>query len=637
METYIQFETVELDNIHVRATPLGEGAEGLIYEVILPHAWDNYVVKVYKDASSASARLDKIQYLIRYAPSLQDPFRIIFPEKIIYKNGRFCGFLLKKARGSEDLSVLSAYRLPKRLDQAWQDRFDRSMPAAWANRLEVCRNIASAIQELHQTQRYTLVDIKPENIKVGLDSEVSLVDMDSVAIAHEGDLLFPAEKLTPEYSPLESKQLDFKTEVLPETWDRFSMAVLFYKILFGIHPYTGSCEGVFADLTTNEQKIAEGLFPMGQQAKAFSIIPEPHQAFRKAPRLIRELFLQCFESGHTAPEKRPSAQAWQEGLERARRQARRNFLSFLGKRTTAPAARSKTKASLPHPSPSVKQTTRALSKKPKSKARHALQLLTYQGIIPTLVFTGGMFAASFYGLNAYEKSQMLAMQDKYGDLNTLAEKSSFQQIEGLLPVYSGVYHSSSGLVWALKQNNKYILTDTKNTQLSPQEYDTFYDFNEGIAIVKIDNKYGYINDQGHEITPISYDYAQRFSNGKALIRKGSDFYIIDRKGDVRFKLDVEALGDFREGLASCKIDGWYGFIDFNGKVVIPAQYDFVYPFNDGLAAVRIMDKYGFVDKTGTMHLDFQYDYASSFSNGRAQVRKGTETYWIDRNGRVVPE
>ena len=162
------------------------------------------------------------------------------------------------------------------------------------------------LQQLHQTGKYVLVDIKPENIKISLNGYISIIDLDSLEIVDGNKLLFPAQKLSAEYCPTEVKHLDFKTQIIPETWDRFSMAVVFYKILFGIHPFAGTGIESYKNLVSHEQKIQAGLFPHGSRADLMDVVPFPHQNFKALPRHLQKLFLKSFDEGLYRPPLRPS-------------------------------------------------------------------------------------------------------------------------------------------------------------------------------------------------------------------------------------------------------------------------------------------------------------------------------------------
>ena len=230
-------EILEIDtHVFLQDTPLGRGGEGEVYEVVHPRNLKDYVVKIYHPQERTQNRESKILYMIGHPPEIQDELSIIWPKAVIHQGGRFVGFLMRRARGEHDLTILSSLKLSSRLGNDWHKKFSRERTDGLNNRIKLCHNIAVVLQQLHQTGKYVLVDIKPENIKISLNGYISIIDLDSLEIIDRDKLLFPAQKLSAEYSPTEVKNLDFKTEIIPETWDRFSVSVVFYKVLFGIHP-----------------------------------------------------------------------------------------------------------------------------------------------------------------------------------------------------------------------------------------------------------------------------------------------------------------------------------------------------------------------------------------------------------------
>jgi hypothetical protein len=177
--------------------------------------------------------------------------------------------------------------------------------------------MAAALFQIHENGHYTIVDLKPQNILVRSDGYISIIDVDSFQVHERNRILFHAQVMTPEYTPPEAYQRDIrpKEHHLHESWDRFSMAVVFYRTLCGIHPFTCTPKGSYAHCTTTEDKIKHGLFPHARsKMPLIDITPPPHTTFRKLDRAVQHLFLRCFEDGHTNPALRPSAEEWCEIL-----------------------------------------------------------------------------------------------------------------------------------------------------------------------------------------------------------------------------------------------------------------------------------------------------------------------------------
>jgi serine/threonine protein kinase len=618
----IQLHTGKFETIEIAPEPLGEGGEGKVYELINSSTYRNYVVKIYNPQERTPQRQAKVEYLIKFRPQLANDYSVIFPEDIVYVDGQFGGFLMKKAPGEYDLTSLCLLGKSSRLPESWHQKFDRQTPQGMYNRFKICYNLASAMSQMHALHKYTFVDIKPENIKVGFNGEISIVDIDSIAIQNNYDLLFPAEKYTLEYSPAEWRKIDLKRDILEETWDRFSLGVIFYKILLGLHPFAGTCGGAYSHLSSLEQKIVEGLLPIGAKKEYFETIPEPHQKFKSLPSALQKMFLACLEQGHLLPFKRPSASDWAKALHYAKPQGYSWF------------------ALSPSPKPSIAQVQKKKSQSidnqvVKQNKGGQIAVSSTSGLLPTLAIMSafGILSTGVMQYDSYLKQASL--QQKYGDLHLAVKKTDFQKKMDLIPKFQYVENIKGNVTWVL-ENNKFGLVNAEGTPLTPLKYDWVGSFHERVAIVKVGNQYGYVNQRGQEITPVKYDNADNFSQGMAIAGTGDDYWCIDHTGNEAFKLDCEWIGNFKEDLANFRKGGYYGFLNRQGKEIVLPEYNLAYPFSEGLACVKKGDFFGFIDKQGKIVIPFQFTSATSFSRGSARVAlSGDDFYLIDKSGNSI--
>ncbi|MFT5645892.1 MAG: DNA-binding helix-hairpin-helix protein with protein kinase domain [Aureispira sp.] len=298
--------------IELAATAFARGGEGSLYKIKSPTAYQNYVAKLYHPHKISSEREKKIQYLIEHPPvGLSENGSIVWMKDILYtKEYKFVGFIMPLAKGKK-LELLCLGKLPKKIGKNWQ-RFDLKNPDALQYRLRICFNLAAAIYQIHATDHYVLVDMKPENILIQANGLLAIVDTDSVEVIENEVAIFPAPVATPEYTPPEfyrnSRQ---KNGTIGESWDRFGLAVIFYKLLCGIHPFAGAAKPPYDNLVSLHEKIEHGLFVHRTLNKSvFSVIPPPHAQFKKLDSDLQELFIQCFEEGHQNPDARPTADEW---------------------------------------------------------------------------------------------------------------------------------------------------------------------------------------------------------------------------------------------------------------------------------------------------------------------------------------
>lgn len=302
---------------------VSSGGEGEIHSVVSkPSRFGNICVKIYFKAKRTNQLEKKLKYMVANPPhQITSASNMIgWPLDVIYDGQKkFIGFVMPLAfNNSEPLIVLTAKNLSKKLNPIWADKYDRRLGAvSMMARLKLICNIAIPIHLLHSTNKYVLRDFKPENVLVTCDGKVTLVDMDSVQITEESNLLlpkmlFPASTLgTPGYMPPEhytrnvGKSID--TPII-KSWDYFSIGVVFYQVIFGLHPYVVT-PLIARDANSNEifQNIAQNLFPFGANASKVRSYPPPHNNFGRTPIELQTLFRNAFSDN---PNIRPSLEQW---------------------------------------------------------------------------------------------------------------------------------------------------------------------------------------------------------------------------------------------------------------------------------------------------------------------------------------
>jgi hypothetical protein len=297
--------------------PFASGGEGGIYEIALPYGYEEYVAKIIHPFKQNPIRVAKLQFLVDNQPpsaqhNLDEMPKLIWAEDLIVdEHGETVGFIMPRAKG-EKLEILCAPNLPRNIDPVWRD-YQRGTADAMRLRLKICANIAAVVAELHATNRYVVADLKPDNVLIRPDGSICLVDMDSIEILKNSQTLYAATVATPDYTPPEyySQGVEPGKKTIRPEWDRFSLAVIFYRILLGIHPFAASCRAPYDNLNTLADKIEHGFF-VHEQAKKdiFSIIPPPHQAFFALDEGLRFAFMRTFCEGHAAPALRVSAEHW---------------------------------------------------------------------------------------------------------------------------------------------------------------------------------------------------------------------------------------------------------------------------------------------------------------------------------------
>ncbi|WBM74974.1 protein kinase domain-containing protein [Saprospira grandis] len=293
--------------------PFASGGEGGLYAIEHPVRYLDYVAKIYHPHKRKSeSREEKLSYMLNNRPNVEQEGQhqpIIWVDQLLYDaQDNFVGYLMPKAKG-EKLEVLCAPNLPKRLGRAWH-RLAFGHEDAWRLRMKVCYNIAAAVSQLHASGRYVLVDLKPDNVLIQSNGLIALVDMDSIEVVENGQTVFPATVVTPEYTPPEYYDgLRPGEKCIPKSWDEFSLAVIFYRLLLGIHPFAASALPPYDQMVSLGDKIHQGLYVHHRQ-ELFSVIPPPHRQFEELEEEIQALFNRSFVAGHQQPEERISAEEW---------------------------------------------------------------------------------------------------------------------------------------------------------------------------------------------------------------------------------------------------------------------------------------------------------------------------------------
>ena len=227
------------------------------------------------------------------------------------QKNRVVGFLMPRV--PDMLSVIDLFVPKSRLEKCPLFTYQYLHRAA--------RNVAAALSPLH-ARGYVVGDINESNILVSTSALVSLVDTDSFQVRDPAGTVFrcgvgKAEFTAPE---LQGRSLRDVDRVVAN--DLFGLAVLIFQILMeGTHPFAGQYRGS-GDPPTIVNRIQHGSFPYGSNPGLYSPPPMAPD-FAISDPVIRDLFLRCFELGHSVPARRPTATEWHEALDQAESRLKR--------------------------------------------------------------------------------------------------------------------------------------------------------------------------------------------------------------------------------------------------------------------------------------------------------------------------
>lgn len=309
--------------------PFNDGGEGTIHNV---RGIPNQVAKIYKPARLKKDKDDKEdlegKLRIMIANSPDDPMKaqshisIAWPVERLYHNGQFSGYLMPKINQGREIvefysPIIRAAKHPE---------------VTWMSLHSIARNLCAALAAIHKRQ-YVVGDLNEGNILINDQSLVTLIDTDSFQVRDPvTGHLYRCKVGKGEFLPaeLQGKDLDKVDRNLYH--DLFPLGVLLFLLLMeGNHPFTGvdrNSLNVSDGRPVFQRNIGSGYFPYNDRDPANPFAPPPTAPdFNILHPQLQSLFLRCFVNGHSAPDKRPSATEWYQGIEVAGRALRQCSVS----------------------------------------------------------------------------------------------------------------------------------------------------------------------------------------------------------------------------------------------------------------------------------------------------------------------
>ena len=288
------------------------GGEGVIWETDR----GDLVAKIYKpramkETEEILRKRSKLNAMIASPPhnptETQGHTSIAWPLDVLTNTSHeFCGFLMPRIQG---VNLIHVYN-PK-LRQKTLNDFN------WQYLHVAAQNLAWIIQLIHD-KGYVIGDIKPENILVNNRALISIVDTDSFQVTDPvGGMVHLCPVGSIGLTPPELLGVDLGKVVQNHGHDNFRLAIIIYKLLLGGEPpYSGRWQGTSDPPASEDEFIKRKLWPYsGDNLIAPSARTIPLTIVHP---VLKELFLKCFNEGHSTPSERPSAKAWYNALTIAR-------------------------------------------------------------------------------------------------------------------------------------------------------------------------------------------------------------------------------------------------------------------------------------------------------------------------------
>lgn len=289
------------------------GGEGAIYNI---EGEDDFCAKIFFKTRISEDLHEKILTMVRYPPGggLTKPADEISSSSIAWPSSPL---YISEKGGSEFVG----YEMPKidtemfREAHMYYDTGDRLKilggSFSWHYLMTAAYNISFVVSKIHETG-HCIGDFSPRNILVARTAAVSFIDCDSFQVCNpETGKVFYTKVGTGELLPPELMGRNFRhEEINRHQSDLFALGIIIFRLIMnGTHPYQAAGRGVW-DVPTIEQKTIRGIYPYIPHTGTDIHPPKYAPEYDILPQCIRDLFSDCFTSGHADPFKRPSADEW---------------------------------------------------------------------------------------------------------------------------------------------------------------------------------------------------------------------------------------------------------------------------------------------------------------------------------------
>ena len=295
---------------------LGAGGEGAVFDI---RDKPDVVVKIYHPERRTSNVFKKLELMIQYPPRTEDEHSghlyVAWPKHLVYDSAdNAIGFAMPKVNKKNSLFD---YYIPSR-------RKKNAQHVNYTSLCKVAQSLAKSLDELHG-RGYVVGDINESNAYIVEDDYVTLIDSDSFQVKDyqtTPNTIYRCIVGKPEYTPPELQGMSFKTIDRAPFHDRFALAVAIYQLLMeGSHPFRGIYQGA-GEPPKVEVYISRGYF-LYSKNRNVPLAPTPTTVpWDSLHSNIKELFVRCFDKGHTNPQSRPEPKEWSSVLEQAMKDLR---------------------------------------------------------------------------------------------------------------------------------------------------------------------------------------------------------------------------------------------------------------------------------------------------------------------------
>ncbi len=282
---------------------IGRGAEGTIFEVV---GRRDLVAKIYhQPPEERHAR--KLKAMTGLATSQLQKVAA-WPVDTLHAgpSGHITGILMPHAGKRKPIYQL--YNPQSRL---------KEFPGHdWRFLIQAAENLAIAMHTVHQ-DGHIIGDVNEQNVLVGTDAKVYLIDCDSFQIA-KSNTVYTCDLGVLNFTPPELQGKHLRDLKRTRNHDYFGLAVLIFQLLcMGRHPFSGRYLGS-GDMPI-ERAIREFRYSYGSDSASKQMQAPPGAVPVSAiPSNVRGLFDRAFSRSGSKPGGRPDTESWIAALRNAR-------------------------------------------------------------------------------------------------------------------------------------------------------------------------------------------------------------------------------------------------------------------------------------------------------------------------------
>ncbi|HET6993185.1 MAG TPA: WG repeat-containing protein [Bacteroidia bacterium] len=232
-------------------------------------------------------------------------------------------------------------------------------------------------------------------------------------------------------------------------------------------------------------------------------------------------------------------------------------------------------------------------------------------------------------------SEGLAIVSPKDGKASIIDKTGKVLVEDLGPG-AGFYRFYNGLARCRNEDGNYGFLDATGKRVIPPYLDVAEDFSHNRAIVGINNRYGLIDRTGKFVVPNDYDFFYDLEDGYYQTKDvEGNAGVVDSLGNEILKPVYSEVYHLQKNYFTVEKDGLNGCYSLSGKEIFPPKSSSEIYFYNGRCKVISNGKSGIIDSTGKFVVPMVYDSIGAFFKGYATVMMGKKFGAIDSTGKVV--